>query len=233
MSDAVYKLYKKAHKRTKLDRLSAEGLDYWAKQARLHAGSKEPERFLAFDTETTGLTFGVPSYLRAGKTDVCVPNPQVFGLSMCLALEDELLLLWGRIQTELFDAMVDTLAKPGLKCAHNLRYDLKVCAESGIEVAPETHDTLTMARIFWDRRRSFKLQRLSEFMCVDMSDWEEGQKAEWTRVQTRYTRRGYPKGYCNYSHIPDRIMGKYSMADSFMCWILNVRLWPEVRSESA
>ena len=180
---------------------------------------------MVFDTETTSISFNMPSYFHLNEhTDILVHNPLPFGFSLAIPYQNEIALLWGRIGTQLYDEIADLLTVPGYKIAHNAKYDIRVCREQGIEVAPTIDCTLTMSRIFWDRRMKHSLQALSEVICPELSDWEEPIKREMTRIKTRYTRSGYPKGYANYSFLPDEMISEYSMIDCFVCFILNQKL---------
>ena len=58
-------LYSEASKITKACKLQEKAFDYW-----LSAPKDDVYNTLAFDTETTGLTFGVPSVLHLEKTDI-------------------------------------------------------------------------------------------------------------------------------------------------------------------
>lgn len=201
---------------------------------RTWANIKRPDPvydMLAFDTETTGLTFGVPSFLHTPGGDIKVYNIKVFGISMCMKYDEKMVLVWGRLGSELFDECAKLLTMRGPKVGHNVRYDWKVCEVNHLKLAPSIHDTLTMARLVWNRRRSFDLKQLTKIVCPDMFGYEDELKAVHRNIKSSYTRAGYPKGYANYSFIPDDLCGWYGRIDAFVTWMLNLRLMPEIQEE--
>jgi DNA polymerase I-like protein with 3'-5' exonuclease and polymerase domains len=179
---------------------------------------------LAYDTETTSLSFGETSYLYVDES-IHKPYkyPFVFGMSMCIMNEERPYLLWVRYDDkELFKAASNILQEECLKTVHNAKYDLRCLKENGTIVAPDTDCTHTMSRIYYDRRRNHKLKKLIEFVCPQLSQWEDPIKKELTKIKTRYTRAGYPKDYANYSFIPDKLMSTYAIYDAFfheIMWI--------------
>ncbi|KKK84762.1 hypothetical protein LCGC14_2780070, partial [marine sediment metagenome] len=58
---------------------------------------------------------------------------------------------------------------------------------------------------------------------------EEEVKSASRRLKSKYTRSGHPKGYTNYSFIPDKIMAPYSMTDSFLCFIIHCMIHPRMQ----
>lgn len=222
----VLQLYNDSHKITRASALQRRIFDYWR-----HHHDDPVYECMGFDTETTGLAFNVPSNLMHKKTVIVVNNPFPFGISLCIPYKDELALFWARMGTRLYDDALELLQEEGHKCAHNARYDIRVLHCAGTDVAPEIGCTLTMSRIGWDRRNHHSLQRLSEFICPELSDWEVELKAVMKNIRSSYTRRGYPKGYSNYSFIPDKIIRRYAMIDGFMCWIVNLMLRPVMLNE--
>lgn len=184
----------------------------------------------AYDTETTGLDFGVPSYLYVDEnTQIKVNNPTAFGIPLCLEYRDKLQLFWGRIGTDLFDAIVQFIQNPLRKVAHNARYDIRILRGQGIPIQGPFDCTLTMSRIINDNRMKHSLQSLVETLCPEMSDWEDEVKAVLKTIRARYTRRGFPPGYANYSFIPEEIIRKYGCIDVFMTYILYLKYLPIIR----
>jgi DNA polymerase I-like protein with 3'-5' exonuclease and polymerase domains len=178
---------------------------------------------IAFDTETTGVVFHQPSYLHLHTTndDIEVNNPVIFGISLAIPYRSRIALFWARnSQLDLHCAVSSLLEKKGPKVAHNARYDLRVCKENGIIVAPEVECTMTMARIFWDRRKKHGLEAITEFLCPELCDLKDATKKELTRLKGKYTRDGFEKDYVNFSFLPDEMMAERSMLDSFMCLMI-------------
>jgi len=202
---------------------------------------KKKKEIVAADTETTGLLFHHPSILH-DDNDRIVDNPFPFGLTLAFLHRDRLILVWGRYGTDLYKACQDVLANECMKAWHNSKYDLRVCKTNGIEVNGTQLCTLTMSRIYWDRRKSHSLQALSEFICPGISDWEEDLKKELTKLRRQWSKKkdewnpmwtGDPKEYVNYSFLPDEMIGGYSQTDVFMVWQLFQKLSPFMCEEYA
>jgi len=194
---------------------------------------------IAWDTETTGLLFHRPSILFDDNHRV-VQNPFPFGISLCFPHKNNLVLVWGRWGTDLYKACLELLAKNSMKVAHNSKYDLRVCKTNGIEVNGTQLCTLTMSRIYWDRRKSHSLQALSEFICPGISDWEVDLKKELTKLRRQWSKRkdewnpawtDDPKEYVNYSFLPNEMIGNYSQTDVFVGWQLFQKLSPYMADE--
>jgi len=202
---------------------------------------KKKKEIVAADTETTGLLFHTPSVLH-DDNDRIVDNPFPFGLTLAFLHRDRLILVWGRYGTDLYKACQDVLANECMKAWHNSKYDLRVCKTNGIEVNGTQLCTLTMSRIYWDRRKSHSLQALSEFICPGISDWEEDLKKELTKLRRQWSKKkdewnpmwtGDPKEYVNYSFLPDKMIGEYSQTDGFVVWQLLQKLMPYMCEEYA
>ena len=183
---------------------------------------------MSFDTETTSVTFGVPSILHYGNTDIRMNDVTAFGISLAIPWKDKLALFWGRLGTPLFDECCRILTVAGPKVAHNLRYDKRVCLVNSVKLIGQLHCTLTMARIHWNRRMKFGLKDLTSFIIPELEGYDDGLKRIMTNIKSSYTRAGYPKGYCNYSFIPDEDISEYSMIDAFVTWCLNSLLMPKM-----
>lgn len=200
--------------------------DYWANHH-----SDPVYQILAFDTEATSVTFGVPSVLHTEDKDVLCKDAKVFGISLCIPYKDRLVLVWGRLGTHLFNVCKRLLAVSGPKVAHNSRYDVRVCRASHIRVADIIHCTLTMSRIHWNRRIKHGLKDLTGVVCSELYDYDAPLKAVIKNIRAAHTRAGHPPGYCNYSFIPNDIISEYSKIDAFICWMLNFELMPHMQEE--
>ena len=200
---------------------------------------RRKKEIVCCDTETTGLLFHTPSILHDDH-DRIVDSPFPFGLTLAFPHKDRLILVWGRYGSDLYKACQDVFASECMKVWHNSKYDLRICKTNGIEVNGTQLCTLTMSRIYWDRRRSHSLQSLSEFTCPGISDWEVGLKKELTKLRRQWSKRkdewnpawtGDPKEYVNYSFLPDKMIGEYSQTDVFMVWQLFQKLSPYMVDE--
>lgn len=220
-----------------LQHKQAERIWKYNKDSRLILRKKKD--ILCWDTETSGLLFHTPSVFYDCHHRV-VNNPFPFGISLCFSHKDRLVLVWGRWGTDLYKACLELLTKDSMKVAHNAKYDLRVCKTNDIEVNGIQLCTLTMSRIYWDRRKSHGLQQLSEFICPGISDWEVDLKKELTKLRRQWSKRkdewnpawtGAPKEYVNYSFLPNKMIGGYSMTDGFMVWQLFQKLFPYMADE--
>ena len=200
---------------------------------------RRKKEIVCCDTETTGLLFHTPSVLHDDH-DRIVDNPFPFGLTLAFPHKDRLVLVWGRYGTDLYKACQDVFASECMKVWHNAKYDLRVCKTNDIEVNGTQLCTLTMSRIYWDRRKSHGLQQLSEFICPGISDWEVDLKKELTKLRRQWSKKkdewnpawiGNPKEYVNYSFLPDKMIGGYSMTDVFVGWQLFQKLSPYMCEE--
>ena len=200
---------------------------------------RKKKEIIGADTETTGLLFHTPSILH-DDNDRIVDNPFPFGLTLCFPHKDRLILVWGRYGTDLYKACQDVFASDCMKVWHNSKYDLRVCKTNDIEVNGTQLCTLTMSRIYYDRRKSHSLQALSEFVCPGISDWEDDLKKELTKLRRQWSKKkeewnhawkGDNKEYVNYSFLPNKMIGGYSMTDAFMVWQLFQKLSPYMCSE--
>ena len=194
-------------------------------------------KLLAFDTETTGLAFGMPSYFYVSETcQVEVRNPTAFGISLCHEYKGKLKLYWGRAGTRMFADLSDCLQQQSRKIAHNARYDIRVLRLQDVNVRGPFDCTLIMSRIINDNRMKHSLQSLVEIMCPEMSDWEVETKNELRRVRGFWTRLRKKQGlekikdYANYSFIPEKVMRKYACIDVFMTYILYLKMKEEIQN---
>jgi len=228
-SKIILDLYNEAIKIRKSCPEQRQIFQYW-----LDHNSDPVYQAMAFDTETTGVTLGIPSWFHIGEnTDIRVNYPTVVGISLGIPYKDRIALLWGRYDTSLYKEMTQLLEEKGQKVGHSAKYDVRTLFTNGVKVAPTVNCTLTQARIYWDRMRKFALDELCEVICPQLSGWKDDLVPIFKKIKTSYTKAGYPKNYVNYSFIPDGILGKYSMKDVFVTLMLNIRLRPAIDAEYA
>lgn len=198
---------------------------YWAEQQ-----YDSPLKIMAWDTETNGLSFGLPYPLYISDDNI-IETKDIFpfGISLCIPYKDTWALVWARHTNEkLYAEVKNLLAIKCPKVGHKIRYDLRVCAVNSIPVADDNHCTLTMARIHWNRRREFDLKQLAKIVAPDMHGYEDEMKGVHRNIKSAYTRAGYPKGFANYSFIPDDLMKEYAKKDVFITWLLYYCLRPDI-----
>lgn len=218
-------LYNNAVKITKTNAIQKGIFDYW-----LSHNNLDIYETLSFDTETTGVTFNMPTILHLPKTDIRCNNVAIFGMSMCIPYKNNLALIWSRAGTDLFTDCCRLLNSEGRKVAHNLKFDLRTCDTDSIKVNGFCDCTLTQARIHWNTRKRFDLKTLTPLVCPELADYDNELKMEMRNLRSSYTRAGFPKNYTNYSFLPDKLISKYAMIDAFIAWLLNLDLKPKMNS---
>ncbi len=217
------------------------------RQLRQVYGQRDVAWPVCWDTETTGLSYGVPNVLYDPEAEEVISEqlyPVVFGVSMAIVQAAEFVtdggsglhLMWARRGTKLFDAAVKLLADDQAKLWHNAKYDLKVCEANGIKVGGVQECSMVRSRMFWNRRRSVGLKKLTEFLCPELSNWDAPLHKELTRLKGFWTRKitkgevtwPYEKvDYSNYSFVPEPMMAAYASLDSFVTLMLWCRLQQE------
>jgi len=187
------------------------------------------EDIIACDTETTGLDWHGRYHLHDGKGGVEVMRGVVpFGISLAIPMEEKVALCWARRGTTLWGVAKQVLGNTVRKTWHNARYDIRVCQDNQIVLGGVQDDTLTMSRIWWDRRKAHGLEDLTEMVCPHLCEWKREFDREWRRLQSQCTREKRPEGYCNYSLMPNELVGAYAKVDAFMGLVLWYRLWEGV-----
>jgi len=184
---------------------------------------------IALDTETTSLDFYAKSNLFVDDKVIECNYPVPFGISFAYRnTRGRVVMGWARHTSPLYADVLELMKSKTSKTWHNARYDLRVLQFNNLLVNGYQHDTLTMARIYWNRRQAFGLDDLAKFLCPAICDWENSIKKSLTKLKTAHTRKGYPKDYVNYSMIPDEVISQYAVTDAFVGLTLWERLYPEV-----
>ena len=183
--------------------------------------------FGAFDTETTGLKLYCPAVFHCSDgTDKLEPTARVFGVSACT--RDLRSQFWRSDDPE-FPEVKRVLADP---CVHkvwfNAAYDLAACRLSGIKTSCPWDDMLLMMRLAKGNLEDFSLKGIAKKVLLLDTSAEDIVKAELRRLRAAYTRKGFPKGYVNYSHIDQEIMSKYAAEDARLTMILSRLLRDDV-----
>lgn len=184
------------------------------------------EGIISCDTETTGLDFNGVSYFNTGKYIIRYNGVKIFGISAAYHHNTKLFLIWARIGTELFPKVCAMIGSRIGKTWHNARFDLRALKENRIKVSGKQHCTLTMSRIYWDRRKKHSLEKLTEFICPELCDLKDPAKDKMRKLKSHYTREGCPEDYVNYSFLPDEIISRRAMLDAYIGLVLYERLYP-------
>lgn len=179
-----------------------------------------------FDTETTALRVSnqeVPTnivrrYVGTGKK--ATPQDYPFCISFC---DGEV--AWTIYDTldngfKKFKAVACLFENPNIeKIAHNAKYDLNILANIGIKVKGKVHDTMIIAKLIDENRKSFKL--------MDLVSSDVG------IVKFEYMVDNYKKTYkvVDYALIDRTLMTQYANADVWNCWHLFQREYPMLEVE--
>jgi hypothetical protein len=201
---------------------------------------------ICYDTETTALDFGVPNVLFDPVTETVVSEqlyPVVFGISLAIVVQSKyvtdgtngMYLCWARKPSDMFDAACEVLEKDQSKLCHNVKFDSRVTEANDIKVGGQQNCSMVMSRMYWNRRRSVGLKKMTEFLCPVLSQWQAPVDRGLARLKSKYTRL-YNKGelewydgvdYANFSFIAESIMSTYASVDAFMTMMLWMRLQGE------
>ena len=225
-------LYNQAKFHTTLTKEARQPISWWRR--------KKNKPCIAMDTETTGLYFGLPTYhcisIPVDNSErkayeyiaTLIHDVKVFGISAAIEFNGVVNLYWGRFGSPLYTLLVKLMGTEGPKCFHNARYDLKACKASDIYLAEKIHCTYTMSRIYWDRRKAHKLEKLAEFVCPELCCWEHELGDTYKALRRMFKKEGYDDNYVNYSFIDDEVISKYAMIDAFLC----LMLWQQMNGEA-
>lgn len=179
-----------------------------------------------FDTETFAVRIAnheVPTNIvrrHVGTGSKAVPQDFPFCMSFCD----------GEVAWSIYDTLDNNFMKfktlaplfenpDTAKVAHNAKYDLNILKNIGIDVKGTIHDTLIIAKLVDENRKSFKL--------MDLVPSDVG------IVKFEYMVDNYKKTYkvSDYSQINRDLMTQYANADVWNCWHLFQREYPMLKTE--
>lgn len=150
--------------------------------------------FVAFDTETTGLTW---------------PTCRMVGASFCFdgktgyyIVDEKLLTIFARIMG---DVKV-------IKAAHNAKFDLHFLREAGIITRGPVYDTEIMSRIADENEPTYKLKTLTE------NRWPGSAGTQGDLL--KYMEEHGLKKTMNFAGVPAKVMAPYACMDAVLVWKL-------------
>ena len=106
------------------------------------------------------------------------------------------------------------------KVAHNIKFDMHMLENIGITVAGRLHDTLVLAKIVNENRKTFQLKSLAE---------EHGGIVKYEDTVDYYKRSHRVK---RYDKLPEILLGSYANADIYNCYLVFVNEYPALAGES-
>jgi hypothetical protein len=197
--------------------------------------------FIVWDVETTSLNLWSGDHWthRGGVLpDKKTWGGRVFGCGV--AIPDTRVspavynIIWVRsTEIMLWDKLVRLLKTPVRKVAHNAKWDVQACVQSAIPIDYGSPLDCTLLGSFFvsDREIKHGLEYLGRMFTGHnpwQSAWDQPIK-DWLRTErSAHTRAGYPKGYINYSHVPDSLMRLYNWEDVYHTLVLKLRFDPVI-----
>lgn len=105
------------------------------------------------------------------------------------------------------------------KVAHNIKFDMHMLENIGIQVAGRLHDTLVLAKIVNENRKTFTLKEVAA---------EHGGIVKYEDTVDYYKRSHRVK---RYDQIPEILLGSYANADIYNCFLVFYNEYPALDSE--
>lgn len=105
------------------------------------------------------------------------------------------------------------------KVAHNIKFDMHMLENIGITVAGRLHDTLVLAKIINENRKTFQLKELAA---------EHGGIVKYEDTVDYYKRSHRIK---HYNKLPEILLGSYANADIYNCALVFTTEYPMLDAE--
>ena len=109
------------------------------------------------------------------------------------------------------------------KLAHNIKFDMHMLANIGIEVKGTLHDTVVLAKLTNENRPSFQLRDLAEALPDNKGI------VDFEYLVDNYKRSNKVK---DYRDIPIELMTQYTCADTWNCWQVFVNEYWHIPAEN-
>lgn len=183
----------------------------------------EGRKFMFFDTETFPYyessqdvpPWRVRRWVGTGKS----ATPQDLPFVISVGNGEENWTLRGDVETlsQLKPLFEDSSIE---KVAHNIKFDMHMLENIGISIAGRLHDTLVLAKIINENRKSFALRSLAE---------EHGGIIKYEDTVDHYKRSHRVK---RYDKLPEVLLGSYANADIYNCYLVFVNEYPALEPEN-
>ena len=184
-------------------------------------------RFITFDTEThphyASSQQVPPSVVRRWVGSGKHANPQDF--PFCISVCD------GANSFTLFDSVADGFKQlkalaPLLeddtieKIAHNTKFDMHMCANAGVKLKGKLHDTVVLAKIIDENRKSYQLRDIAARLPRGITKFEYMVDAykQMNKVS-------------DYRQIPRKLLTEYANADVWNCYLEFMEDYPQLEEQ--
>lgn len=182
----------------------------------------EGRKFMFFDTETFPYyessqdvpPWRVRRWVGTGKS----ATPQDLPFVISVGNGEENWTLRGDVETlsQLKPLFEDSSIE---KVAHNIKFDMHMLENIGINIAGRLHDTLVLAKIINENRKSFALRSVAE---------EHGGIIKYEDTVDHYKRSHRVK---RYDKLPEVLLGSYANADIYNCFLVFINEYPLLKNE--
>lgn len=105
------------------------------------------------------------------------------------------------------------------KVAHNIKFDMHMLENIGIVVNGRLHDTLVLAKIINENRKTFALKEVAA---------EHGGITKYEDTVDHYKRAHRVK---RYDKLPEILLGSYANADIYNCYLVFINEYPALDNE--
>ncbi len=198
-------------------------------------------KFIVLDTETNGFdsfTGQIPMWSHKTNSVSYTHGAQPFSIQIGLYDEkkDKLycLFLWAE-DTWLLAKAKQVIERAKMMVGHNLKFDIRMLRNIGINFHRRIWDSLTATRLTHDRLYKHDLKFLGNFfsgLSGDDSDrWELDVKNWLRRTRAASTRAGNPPDYINYSFVPPEIIIPYALKDIWYSFLIFTLIRDEIEEE--
>ena len=173
-------------------------------------------KFITFDTEThphfSNSQVVPASVIRrwVGKGKVAVPQDYPFCLSICDG--KNAFSMYDSVDNgfEKFKHLAPLFEDPSIeKIAHNAKFDMHMFANAGMKIVGRLHDTIILAKLANENRRSFQLR--------DLASTKSGGVIKFEYMVDTYKQLNKVRDYRN---IPRELLTQYANADVWNAFIV-------------
>lgn len=184
-------------------------------------------RFITFDTETHPHFRSsqdlpktvVRRWVGTGKS--ATPQDYPFCISICDGKQSYT--LFDTVDNDFAEArkLAPLFEDPSVeKIAHNTKYDMHMLANAGMKIVGKLHDTVVLAKIIDENRRSFQLR-----------DIAAGLKGGITKFEYMVDTYKQVNKVSDYRMIPRPLLSEYANADVWNCYLEFINEYPMLEEQ--
>lgn len=184
-------------------------------------------RFITFDTETSPFypnSQAVPPgvvrrWVGTGKQ--ATPQDYPFCISICDGTNAFTIFDTKENNFEKFKKLAPLFENPLVeKIAHNLKFDAHMFSNIGMRIVGHLHDTVIVAKLADENRKSFKLR--------DLAARYEGGITMYEFMVDNYKQMNKVH---DYRHIPRELLTEYANADVWNCYLAFINEYPRLEED--